>query len=245
MGKGRSDMRKVVVICSVIVFMIAVSPLMAASLRMGTYPIPKMVESEDRGVFIDLAREVAKRAGYVLDLEIAPPPRIVGDFSQGKFDGFFPALDVLLVFGAAAKSSPVYTKQDFAFFRKEGAELRTIEDLEGKRVGITRGYPYAAELMSNRKILFDSADDDVTNMKKLASGRIDAFVVEERNGLEALKKSGGVSVTYDATKPISRQAVYFAFKSTPEGKSAAEAFSRALGEMKKDGSLAKILSRAN
>lgn len=237
-------MKKLVVVLVAIAFMVSASSLMAASLKMGSYPIPKMVESKDKGVFVDLAKEVAKRGGYTLNLEIAPPPRTVESFSQGKIDGFFPALDVLIS-GAAAKSSPIYTKVDFAFFKKGATNLKTIKDLEGKKVGITRGYPYAGELMSNKKIIFDPADDDVTNMKKLAAGRIDAFVVEEKSGLEALKKSGETSVTYDSSKPLSRQAVYFAFKNNPDGKSAAEAFSKALGDMKKDGTLGKIMSKAN
>jgi polar amino acid transport system substrate-binding protein len=82
-------------------------------------------------------------------------------------------------------------------------------------------------------------------MKKLAAGRIDAFVVEEKSGLEALKKSGETSVTYDSSKPLSHQAVYFAFKNGPDGKSAADAFSKALGDMKKDGAFGKIMSQAN
>jgi polar amino acid transport system substrate-binding protein len=168
----------------------------------------------------------------------------VGSFSQGKIDGFFPALDVLIS-GAAAKSSPIYTKVDFAFFKKGAVNLKTIKDLEGKKVGITRGYPYASELMSNKKIIFDIADDDVMNMKKLAAGRIDAFVVEEKSGLEALKKSSENSITYDAGKPLSRQAVYYVFKNNPDGKSAADAFSKALADMKKDGTFNKIMSPAD
>lgn len=237
-------MRKwVVVVLTILAFLVEAFPLMAASIKMGSYPIPKMVESKDKGVFVELVKEVAKRAGYTLNLEIAPPPRTVNNFSQGKIDGFFPALDVI-VLAPAAKSSPIYTKVDFAFFKKGDTDLKTIKDLEGKRVGITRGYPYAGELMSNPKIIFDPADDDVTNMKKLAAGRIDAFVVEEKSGLEALKKSGETSLTYDASTPLSRQPVYFAFKNSPDGKDAAEAFSQALIDMKKDGSLKKILSKA-
>jgi polar amino acid transport system substrate-binding protein len=237
-------MKKLVVVLVVLAFMVGGSSVMAASLKMGSYPIPKMVESKDKGVFVDLTKEVAKRAGYSLDIEIAPPPRTVESFSQGKIDGFFPALDVIVP-GAAAKSSPIYTKVDFAFFKKGAANLKTIKELEGKKVGITRGYPYAGELMSNKKIIFDPADDDVTNMKKLAAGRIDAFVVEEKSGLEALKKSGETSVTYDSAKPLSQQAVYFAFKNGADGKAAADAFSKALGDMKKDGTFGKIMSQAN
>lgn len=237
-------MKKLVVALVVLAFVVSASPLMAASLKIGSYPIPKMVESKDKGVFVELTKEVAKRAGVSFDLEIAPPPRTVDNFAKGLIDGFFPALDVLIS-GPASKSAPIYTKVDFAFFKKGATNLVSIKDLEGKKVGITRGYPYASELMSNKKIIFDPADDDVTNMKKLAAGRIDAFVVEEKSGLEALKKSGETSVTYDSSKPLSKQAVYYAFKNGADGKKAADGFSKALDEMKKDGTFGKIMSQAN
>ncbi len=237
-------MKKVFVLSMALMLMISVSPLMAASLKVGSYPIPKMVESKDKGVFVNLTKEVAKRAGFAVDIMLAPPPRTVESFSQGQIDGFFPALDVLIS-GPAAKSAPIYMKVDFAFFKKGAANLKTIKDLEGKRVGITRGYPYAADLMSNKKIIFDEADDDVTNMRKLAAGRIDAFVVEEKSGLEALKKSGETTITYDSGKPLSRQAVYYAFKNNGDGQKAAEGFSKALDDMKKDGTFDKIMSQAN
>ena len=237
-------MKKLVVALVVLAFVVSASPLMAAGLKIGSYPIPKMVESKDKGVFVELTKEVAKRAGIPFDLEIAPPPRTVDNFSKGVIDGFFPALDVLIS-GPVAKSAPIYTKVDFAFFKKGATNLKTIKDLEGKKVGITRGYPYAAELKSNKKIIFDEADDDVTNMKKLAAGRIDAFVVEEKSGLEALKKSGETSVTYDSGKPLSKQAVYYAFKKNADGQKAAEGFSKSLEEMKKDGTFGKIMSQAN
>jgi polar amino acid transport system substrate-binding protein len=237
-------MKKLIVVLVVLAFVVGASPLMASSLKIGSYPIPKMVESKDKGVFVDLTKEVAKRAGVSFELELAPPPRTVESFSKGMIDGFFPALDVLIS-GPVAKSAPIYTKVDFAFFKKGATNLKTIAELEGKKVGITRGYPYDAALMSNKKIIFDPADDDVTNMKKLAAGRIDAFVVEEKSGLEALKKSGETTITYDSGKPLSKQAVYYAFKKSADGQKAADGFSKALEEMKKDGTFGKIMSQAN
>ena len=89
------------------------------------------------------------------------------------------------------------------------------------------------------------APNDVANMKKLGQGQIDAFVVEERSGLEALSLSGEKDITYDKEKPLSKQSVYFAFQSTPEGELLAEKFTKAINEMKKDGSFDRILNGTN
>ncbi len=215
----------------------------AKTYKIGTYQIPLMVESKDKGVFIDLVKEVAKRAGVQIDIVVMPPKRTVGSFHAGKIDGFFPCLDVLLQ-KDASKSDPIYVKQDFAFTRSDSPTIGTVAGLEGKKVGITVGYPYAKAVISNPKIKLESAASDVLNIKKLARGRIDAFVVEEKTGLKAMKEAKASNIHYDKTKPLSRQDVYFVFQATPEGKTLADKFSKALADMKKDGTFAQIMSKA-
>ena len=215
----------------------------AKTVKIGTYQIPLMVESKDKGVFIELLKEVAKRSGDSIEIVVMPPKRTVGAFHGGKLDGFFPCLDVLLQ-KEAAKSAPIYVKQDFAFTRSDSPLITSMAGLEGKKVGITVGYPYAKALMTNPKIKLEAAASDVLNMKKLSRGRIDAFVVEEKTGLKALKESGAQNIHYPQGKPLSKQEVYFAFQPTPEGKALARRFSKALADMKKDGSFAAIMSKA-
>jgi len=117
--------------------------------------------------------------------------------------------------------------------------------LEGKKVGLTNGYPYVKELTENKNISFEFVEDDVLNMKKLAGGRIQAFVVEEKSGLEALKKAGETNIEYNKDTALSQQDVYYAFQKTPQGQELANKFSQALEEMKKDGTFAKIMAKAN
>lgn len=78
-------------------------------------------------------------------------------------------------------------------------------------------------------------------MKKLSVGRVDAFVCEETSGLKAMKLSGYENVTYDPSVSIYTQRSYFAFQPDETGKRLAEEFSGAIREMKKDGTLQKIL----
>ncbi len=215
----------------------------AKTVKIATFQIPLMVESKDKGVFIDLVKEVAKRTGDSIEIVVMPPKRTVGAFHGGKVDGFFPCLDVLLQ-KEAAKSEPIYVKQDFAFTRSDSPLITSIAGLEGKKVGITIGYPYAKAVMTNPKIKLEAAASDVLNMKKLSKGRIDVFVVEEKTGLKALKESGAGNIHYPQGKPLSKQDVYFAFQPTPEGKALAQRFSKALADMKKDGSFAAIMSKA-
>jgi len=172
-----------------LVMVFAASLGWAKTYKMGTYQIPLMVESKDKRVFIDLVKEVIGRTGEQFEIVVAPPKRTVASFHKGAIDGFFPCLDVLLQ-KDAAKSKPIYVKADFAFTRSDAPIIKSISQLEGKKVGITVGYPYAKALISDKKIKLEGADNDVLNMKKLSKGRIDAFVVEEKTGVKALKDRG-------------------------------------------------------
>ena len=236
-------MRKWFALALTAALVFSVSAAWAKTIKMGTYQIPLMVVNKDKGVFVELVKAIAKRAGDQLDIIVAPPKRTVGGFASGNLDGFFPCLDVMLK-GDAAKSAPIYIKMDYAFTRSDTPKISDLKALEGKTVGITIGYPYAKELLTNKKIKLEQAESDVLNMKKLSKGRIDAFVVEEKTGVKALQESGAANIHYDKGKALSKQEVYFAFQPNADGKALAEKFSKALADMKADGSFGKIMSKA-
>ena len=213
-----------------------------------TFPIPLMVENEEKGVFIDLAKRIAKRAHIDIHINVLPPKRAINNFLKGDADALFPALDVNFPTGIkfAKTQELIYIKEDFVFTKKGNPMLITIQDLEEKKIGITLGYPYVFELTHNNLIKLETAITDEQNAIKLIKGRLDAFVVEEKSGLKAFKKTNLYKeMQYNPRIPLSRQDVYFAFQYTDDGNKFAELFSNALKEMKKDGTFGKIMSKVN
>lgn len=215
----------------------------ADPLKIGTFPIPLMVTDQDTGVFVRLFREAAQRAGEEIGIEVHPPKRTVHLFHKGRLDGFFPALDIN-VGETVSKSATIYLKKDIVFVRKDSPPIRTIGQLEGKQVGLTLGYPYSEEIISNEKITKTYADSDIINMRRLSRERIGAFVVEEKSGIAALRESGVSNVCYDPDKALYEKRVFFAFQGNERGRRLAEKFSQALEEMKKDGTFDGIMSKA-
>ncbi|MDG0816617.1 transporter substrate-binding domain-containing protein [Bdellovibrio sp. PAP01] len=211
----------------------------AKTLRLTTFPIPLMVEGDKKGIFIDLTNEIAKRNNIKIAIDVIPTGKSLLAFSSGRADGFFPGLDVYMP-RKTSRTLAFYQKADFVFYKK-GKVLSKISDLEGKKVGLTFRYPYAKELMDNKKIRFEFAEDDIANMRKLGQGLIEAFVVEERSGLKALELSGVRDVGYQAGKPLSVQEVYYAFQDSEEGRKYADIFSKTLTKMKNDGHFEKIM----
>lgn len=212
--------------------------------RIGTFPIPLMVEDEEHGVFIDLAKDVARRAGVKIEIVVDSTKRTVAEFGSGRIDGFFPALDVTLP-KKAEVSSEIYTKRDFGFVLKPARPPKSIADLKGKVIGLTAGYPYVPEIGRSPALRIDYANSDELNVRKLIKGRYDVFVVEEKSGLRAFEKEHVMGrVDYAKEFPLSQQKVFFAFQPDEEGRQLASKFSKALESMKKDGAFKRVMSKA-
>ncbi len=213
------------------------------AIKLGTYPIPLMVESADKGIFVELSKELAKRSGVPMEIIVAPPKRTLADFSDKSIDALFSALDVLLQ-GPAAKTTPVYVKVDFIFFKK-GTPFKTLADLKGKTVGITAGYPYVKDVTETKLFTIEPAPSDEQNIMKLEAGRIAAFIVEEKTGLKALAEVGVTDIAYAHDSPISKQDVFYAFQNTTEGQALAEKFSGAIKSIQSDGTFQKLMAPAH
>jgi polar amino acid transport system substrate-binding protein len=212
--------------------------------KIGTFPIPLMVENGNAGVFIELAKELAKRSNIKLEITLDSTKRTLSAFKTGQIIGFFPALDTNLP-KKAEVSSEIYIKKDFGFVLKPNSAPKSIFDLKGKTIGLTAGYPYVSEITRNPSFRIDYANTDSLNVKKLIHGRNDVFVVEERSGLRAFEKEKVMSqVAYDPNYPLSQQKVFFAFQPGAEGRELAKKFSKALEATKKDGTFQRIMKKA-
>lgn len=223
---------------------LSVSAFSADKLNIATFPIPLMVESKDKGIFIELSKAIAKEAGFDLSIKVLPPQRTLKEFEMGNVDAIFPALSITMPTKYEASDS-VYIKRDYAFTLKGQPSLATIADLSGKRVAITSGYPYAQALTSDTTIRFDKANSDEQNVKKLLAGRVNAFVVEEKSGLKAFLNDGSESkISYNQKQPLSEQEVFYAFQKSAQGKKYADRISSALKILKANGSFSRIMSQA-
>lgn len=215
-------------------------------LRLVSFAIPIMVEDQHHGAIIELTHAVARQAGIELEISIEPPLRAQRYFSEGKFDGIFPALEIYFPYHPYQRTRRLIThKRDFIFSNIKQPVYRSLSELKGKRVGVTRGYAYPQKMMQGLGIIMDPADSDEANAKRLSLGRVDAFIVEERTGLKAFFDSHvHKKIHYCANCPILESEVFYAFADTPEGKQWAEQFDRALAELEAAGTHAEIFSRA-
>ncbi len=242
-------MKKLVLLLTCMFFSFAFIPtqVVAEEFVFGSFPIPLMVIDGENGIFVELTKGIAKQAGLSVVIKVDPPLRTQKYFQEGKIVGLFPALDVMFPPGAKIeRSDSIYLKQDFVFTKKGSKMIKTLEDLKGLKVGITRGYPYARSIREAKGFKIEEVDSDEINAKKLVGGRIDAFVVEEKTGLQAFKDLKLIDkIQYDQATPLSKQEVYYAFPANDIGKMLAPKVSVAMNKMKADGTFGKIMSKAS
>lgn len=182
-----------------------------------THPIPLMVEDEFKGVFIELVRKFFAKTDVDLEIIVLPRNRSLDYFRNKKALILFPGVGPEDLGENYLKTVTFYHKRDYLFFRK-GDHFSTLKSLQGKVMGTTLGYPYSKEAMSREGIHYESASSDEINFKKLEMKRIDAFLVEEVTGLQALKNIEAKNIVYDKEKPISSMPVYFAVQDSADGK---------------------------
>ena len=207
-----------------------------AQIAVAGFPIPGHIESPTKGHFVELTLAIAKEAKLDIDIQISPPPRAIESFMQGKSKVLFPSLDVFF-----APDQPIVRtkgsfncKEDFVFTKKGSPAYHTLDDLKGRHVGLTQGYPYVKEVIERKDIIFETALSDEANVEKLMKGRLEAFVVEKASGTRAFQNVDAfANMQVDYKKPVSQQDVYWAFQNNEEGHALAQQFDKALFKLYK------------
>ncbi len=206
--------------------------------------VPHFVESENKGVFIDLVREGAARSDLELTISVYPKKRALLMFEAGQVAALLPHSSA----GAkvtAYKSVPLYIRRNYAFVRRGSQIPNSIEALEDLNVGLTAQYAYSESLTTNKKIVFANEPvSDEINIKMLSAGRHDVSIIEEISGLKAISNAGVDNIVYDKNQPISEMLVWMLFGKNECGKKQSEMFNTAFSSMKADGSWDAIFSRS-
>ncbi len=241
-------MRVSALLLVVILFLIAIyataSGVDPKIYRVATYHIPLLVDDHENGAFMDLLKEAARRADIRYEVVMAPPKRAMRYFEDGDVIALIPALRSTLVKDAEL-TRPIFTKQIHAFVREGDIMPETIASLEGRRIGLTRGYSYPRLITMNENIEVDYADTTEGSLKKLLEGRVDVVVADGYTVLFAIEKMQLDGFSYNLSTVLHEQSAYIACQPTDEGRELAQRLSIALDSMEADGTIRKLLPVIN
>lgn len=138
------------------------------------------------GVFTAIVRAALAVEGHSISVSYQPWLRTVRDASDNPaVAGAFPIYPEDLGPAQGFSPSPVLMRSPLGLAERTAYPLKewqTVEGLNNYRIGIVLGYSNGIAFdtaLAAGKLWTDVAPNDLANLRKLASGRIDAAVVDE------------------------------------------------------------------
>lgn len=200
------------------------------------------------GSFAYIVTQAFGAAGYGVSDTFLPWKRALAMAQSGELDGS-PGWKVTderrksFLF-----SDPVIVSTSVFFHLKSAAiSWHSLDDLKGKRIGVTAGYSYGPAFdaaVQDKRLVTDAAEDDLTAFKMLLGGRTDLLVMNRDVGLDimhrALTSSQAGTLTYEP-QPIDEQPSYLMIaKSCPRAAQLIADFNRGLANIKAAGVIDQV-----
>ncbi len=209
---------------------------------LGNHDLAPMIyatESGPKGVVVDLAEEIIRRAGLKARVEAMDWSLAQEQLKHGEADALLqinsnPEREKIFDF-----SDPLLESQLSIFRRVDRIDLQSMGSLKGRKVGVERsGYPYAM-LKSKPEISLVIIPTWGLGMRQVASGELDAVVVDRWVGELELSRLG-LSNVVASHEPLERS--YSAIAVQKGNEALLQQINQALAEMRKDGSFDEIIS---
>jgi ABC-type amino acid transport substrate-binding protein len=147
------------------------------------------------GFDIELMEAIGERIGRKPEFQDTSFETIFRDVQQGKFNAVISAATITDEREKAVDFSNPYYLSEQALLVKEGSSLKSLEELEGKTVGVqqgTTGQELAKEEIGGAEIRpFPEGPDAVNALK---SGVVEGVVIDAPVAQNAVEKSGGVEL---------------------------------------------------
>ncbi|WP_338845658.1 transporter substrate-binding domain-containing protein [Massilia sp. W12] len=213
---------------------------------------PYVIEQDGKisGIDVDVVAEAGRRAGIHVQFRLLPWVRLENEVRNG------PMSEVNCAF--AYTSNPQrQTYMDFmqeplkitryqVFVRKgDFAQWRGVADLQGKRIGLRRGFVVPGEFEAMRKknsFVVEEVDDDVNNFRKLSLGRIDALVANADVGALVMQQLQ-LSQVHALSPALVETPTYLVFNKASRMQDKAALLDRSLRKMQEEGVMAKIRAK--
>ena len=187
------------------------------------------------GFDIDLTNEIATRLELEVEIKDTPFDTIFRDLAQGKFDMVASATTTTPEREKTVDFSDPYYNAEQSILVEEGSDIKTVEDLEGKTIGVqkgTTGEAYAKE-NANADLRSYAEGDDAINA--LIAGQVEAVLQDLPVNQDAVDTKEGLAI---ATTIPTKEEYGLVFQEDADA--LREAVNEILAELKEDGTYAEI-----
>lgn len=208
-----------------------------------------------KGYFPDMFREIARRAGYEIEIQLFPMKRIVAYLKAGRIDG---AVHLIRTQERESfffySTTPILTGRSLVFIKKgKTLPFHSLSDLYGKKIGVPLGFktmgPAFEKAVRQGNVIIEPVSGHEQNLKKLMAGRIDCLVATENITWYHAHRLGITGHIETLEPPLNIISVYFAIsKQTNTLKNPQrfmESMNQALDAIIADGTSEKIMISYN
>ncbi len=149
------------------------------------------------GAGIAVLRAALKAEGIELEVEYYPWRRALVTAKKPGYAGVYPIWPEDVPDGFTGSAVLFKSPVGFVEPRDKPLQWKTLGDLKGKTIGTVQDYgntPEFMKLINNGTIRTEVVVDDLTNIKKVAAGRIDGAFID-LNNLDYLLKNDAKAVS--------------------------------------------------
>ncbi|GGC94611.1 substrate-binding periplasmic protein [Undibacterium terreum] len=209
-----------------------------ASLEWGPYVSSHM---PDGGLTASAAKAIASVAGYQLQIEHLPWSRAMQAGSDDPgYAGYFPAFYLPEREKQCYFSSPLGSSTNgFAHLKKTAFHWKELSDLKDIKIGTVQDYAndsYFDALVRQGDLHTDVAPTDISNIRKLLAGRVQAIVIDKavlRSLLinEPSLQQEKEQILFDEHE-LTNFSLHICFQRNAKGKAMQQAFNTAVAKVK-------------
>ncbi|MEY2196020.1 ABC transporter substrate-binding protein [Neobacillus sp. BF23-41] len=194
--------------------------------------------NELKGFDVEIGKALAKKMGMKAVPVTNPWETIIQGLQAKKYDAILGSMTITDERKKVVDfSNPYYRSGSQVFVSENNTDIKSPDDLKGKRIGVAKGTPYkdlALKYTSKENIV--EYDTDLVALMDLPSKRIDAAITDRMVGLPIIK-SGTVKIK-DVGKPMTHDDQAIAVRK--EDKELMDKLNKAMDEIIKDGTYDKI-----
>ncbi|WBA19279.1 substrate-binding periplasmic protein [Salinivibrio kushneri] len=239
-------MQKLVIVSLAILLL--VPSTMARTLTAAQDPWPPFVTTDpDRpGIAIELVKAAMATQGYEVDFKNMPWARALDAVRNGSID-LLPATWHTDARTQHLRYSNPYMSNQLAFIKRvdDNFQFSDLNDLEGKVVGVVRGYGYGDAFLNATHFDKPAANNLATNLKKLLASRI-ALTLEDKIVAQSVMQEEGIDSHQFAftDQALSTNPLYVTSgKANPDSQMFINAYNKGLETIKANGTFEKILKK--
>jgi ABC-type amino acid transport substrate-binding protein len=175
---------------------------------------------KNHGFLAVIIKEAFRASGHEAKFKFLPWARALKMVRDGSFDGYLPGYYSKERNQDCAFSAPIFSGAAGLYVNKasDNSKIGNYKEfIKGKKVGLVRGYVNTKYIDEHKGITKDYVKDDISNMRKLAVGRVDYIFIDFLFARYFAEKDFKLRNLAEISPPIEMKKLYVCFSKKKKG----------------------------